>query len=271
MASLITITGTDGDDLLFGLPGINIINGLGGDDDIFSIDDLAITTQSSFVNGGDGDDQITTDDGNDEVLGDLGDDVILTDGGNDTVLGGDGNDIVDGADGNDRIFGEVGDDVLNGGTGDDVMQGDEGADTLIGGTGSDFLSGGLDADIINSHSRRTSTRTIEKDVIFGGEDTGVIDTINLFANYTGGTVSTRATGRGADSSFAVLADFEQGTDELNVLNRPNTYSVSYGNGPTSPDYQNRRGIADSFIINRGNLVAVVIDTRLEVGDLTQVV
>lgn len=269
MASL--IQGTLGDDLLFGSLSDDIIFGLAGDDEINSTDDLEGPGGSDIIDGGDGNDEITTDDGNDQVLGGLGDDVILTDGGNDEIFGGDGLDIVSAGEGNDRIFGELGDDLLNGEIGDDVIQGDEGADTLTGGSGSDFLSGGLDADIINSHSARVTSRVIEKDVIFGGEDTGVADTINLFANYTGGRASTRPLGRTADGSFAVLADFEQGTDTLNLLNRPGSYSISYGSGPNSPDYINARGIADTFISNRGNLVAVVVDARLTSADLNQII
>lgn len=264
------IQGTGNDDYLIGFASQNdIITGFAGDDDIVSLEDIAEGfAGNDIIDGGDGNDEITTDDGSDKVLGGLGDDVIFTDGGDDEIIGDDGNDNVSGGEGNDSIFGNLGDDILNGETGDDVVLGDEGADDITGSFGSDFLSGGLDDDIINSHEKRVSARVVEKDVIFGGDGA---DTINLFTNYTGGRASSRPTGRTADGSFAVLADFELGTDILNVLNRPGTYSISYGNGPTSPDYDNVRGLADTFISHRGNLVAVVIDARLTTADLTQVV
>ena len=90
-----TITGTDGDDRLYGSRRDDVICGLGGDD---------------VVRAGDGDDA---------VFGDAGDD---------RVDGGDDDDTLYGADGADRLSGDRGDDVLSGGPGPDALDGGRGRD-----------------------------------------------------------------------------------------------------------------------------------------------
>ena len=74
--------------------GVDIINGLGGDD---------------FIDGADG---------NDTIHGNGGDDIILGGAGSDRIYGDAGNDILEGGDGRDFLFGGAGDDILNIGTND---------------------------------------------------------------------------------------------------------------------------------------------------------
>ncbi|MBI5256038.1 MAG: DUF4214 domain-containing protein [Burkholderiales bacterium] len=98
------ITGTEGDDQLFG--------GLRGD----------------TVSGGAG---------RDELLGGAGDDLL--DGGpdNDTLEGQQGRDTLQGGPGNDRLRGGDEDDTLQGGSGDDTLFGNAGNDRIDGGDGID--------------------------------------------------------------------------------------------------------------------------------------
>ena len=80
-------------------------------------------TQTTMLDGGDG---------NDRIVGSQQRDVIL---------GGRGNDRIDGRNGNDRIDAGAGNDHAQGGNGDDGLQGGIGDDTLHGGAGNDTILG----------------------------------------------------------------------------------------------------------------------------------
>lgn len=60
-------------------------------------------------------------------------DVISGAEAGDTIFGGRGNDSLGGDEGNDRLFGDAGDDTMNGGAGNDTLQGGTGRDTMSGG------------------------------------------------------------------------------------------------------------------------------------------
>ncbi len=100
----VTITGTDGPDVLRGTPSRDVILGLKGDD---------------------------------EIIGSLGNDIICGGPGSDLIHGGRGNDVVDGGAGDyDRVIGDLGDDHVLGGPGDgDEAAGSLGIDTVSGGPG----------------------------------------------------------------------------------------------------------------------------------------
>jgi len=101
---LAKIVGTEGDDVLRGTSGRDVIWGGGGGD---------------------------------TILGSLGNDLLCGGGGADLVHGGRGNDLADGGGGDDdRVVGDLGDDKLLGGTGEgDEVAGSLGIDTLSGGPG----------------------------------------------------------------------------------------------------------------------------------------
>jgi Ca2+-binding RTX toxin-like protein len=173
----LTVTGSDGDDLVI---------------------------------AGAGNDTITGGDGNDTLIGGAGNDSLDGGAGNDILIGGDGNDTLDGSIGSDTLTGGAGDDIyyvnagtmiteaidagydsvfssvtwtlgenfenliltgtssingtgngganylqgnngkniLDGGDGNDILDGDDGNDTLNGGLGADKLKGGDGNDII---------------------------------------------------------------------------------------------------------------------------
>ncbi|MBI2717367.1 MAG: hypothetical protein HYX36_01190, partial [Rhizobiales bacterium] len=94
----LTITGTSGDDVLYGTTASENILGLGG---------------------------------NDTIYGQGGTDVLSGGDGNDTLKGGDGNDTLNGGNGNDTLSGGAGADVLTGGLGADRLNGGLGADTFV--------------------------------------------------------------------------------------------------------------------------------------------
>jgi hypothetical protein len=83
-----TIVGTDGDDVLRGTTGRDVVMGLGG---------------------------------NDTITGGNGDDVICGGAGKDTIAGGNGDDVLLGGAGEDTLRGENGSDTLIGGAGTDVL------------------------------------------------------------------------------------------------------------------------------------------------------
>ena len=85
--------------------------------------------------------------GDDEITGSIFSDTIDGGTGNDILHGGEGADTILGADGHDQIHGEAGDDMLEGGSGHDVLFGGEGSDTLNGGAGFDSLDGGNGSDV----------------------------------------------------------------------------------------------------------------------------
>ena len=96
------------------------------------------------IDGGPGDDRITSGDGDDVLFGGPGQDTLSSGLGNDTLYGGAGSDILNGESGNDTLFGDGGpelfvDDAL---AGNDVLVGGPGGDTLRGGPGDDNLMGG---------------------------------------------------------------------------------------------------------------------------------
>jgi Ca2+-binding RTX toxin-like protein len=145
------ITGTAGDDILFGTSLSEVISGLNGDDFIRA------GRGNDTVFGGAGLNLIRGEGGNDSLFGNSGDDLLFGQDGTDTLRGSSGNDRLDGGTSNDRLFGEsggdlllgrAGNDTLDGSSGNDVLLGEDGNDTLLGGTGSDRLDGGNGNDLL---------------------------------------------------------------------------------------------------------------------------
>ncbi|MEO0939724.1 MAG: cadherin-like domain-containing protein [Pseudomonadota bacterium] len=213
-----SIEGGADDDSIRGGDGSDTILGGGGNDSIVSSDpdnNLKIDkgypglfdgeegtpeaeNERDFVDGGAGDDTISTGDDRDTVIGGTGDDVIdggidddeiTGDEGNDRIVGGEGEDTIEGGIGNDTIFAgndpDLGLDQLNieddgsnpifgpdlrpdngrdlvfGGAGDDVIFGADDDDVLFGEDGNDFIDGEIDDDTIDGG--------IGDDTLLGGQ------------------------------------------------------------------------------------------------------
>ena len=138
------------------------------------------------VDGGDGDDQITTG------------------AGNDRVDGGAGNDTISGGEGRDDLFGNTGDDTIDGGAGPDVLYGGDGNDKLVGGEGTNYIEGGAGNDHIDG---RVGTNMIsggrgDDNIISGGKN-------NIYTGDGTDTVSDVTT---QDKVYA-----QQGVDAISFV------------------------------------------------------
>ncbi|MEP4196907.1 MAG: Ig-like domain-containing protein [Aliishimia sp.] len=179
------IWGGDGDDVMIGLGGNDILHGQDGNDT------LTGSGGDDILNGGDGDDIIDGVGGRDTLNGGAGNDMLTGDVGVDTINGGEGLDdifgnfgvdIIDGGDGNDNIRAGGSGDIVEGGAGNDRLVGANGKDTLFGGTGNDIFYGGAGT---------------------GGGD-GLRD-VFVFKSAANG-----------DGGFDIIRDFEDTTDKLDL-------------------------------------------------------
>lgn len=100
------------------------------------------------VEGGDGDDTITTGAGDDRIDGGAGNDTIFSGAGRDDVFGNSGDDVIVGGDGVNIMYGGDGNDRITAGSGTNYIEGGAGDDAIQGGGESDILSGGLGNDRI---------------------------------------------------------------------------------------------------------------------------
>ena len=130
------IYGTEGDDVMDGTDGDDLIFGLGGND---------------TINGNEGNDCIYGGNGSDDISGGTG---------NDHIYGGKGNDIVAGWFGNDYVYGNKGNDYVYGGWGNDTIYGNQGDDYLFGSIDYNAVNGGWGSDIckINGESEDTTVK-----------------------------------------------------------------------------------------------------------------
>lgn len=173
---VLTINSTDGGDgLSFSRNGGTVTAQLNGGTNTFAAadfdrieifagagDDIVIADPSIdlpvYVDGGIGNDNITTGSGNDTITGGAGKNTMNGAAGNDRINGSGGRDLIFGGEGADRLYGNGGDDTLDGGSGvdrawagdgNDVLIGGGGNDKLFGETGDDTLMGKAGADILD--------------------------------------------------------------------------------------------------------------------------
>ena len=112
---------------------LGFISGTTGDDALYG------NSEANFINAGAGDDIVDALAGNDVAVGGLGTDIISGGDDNDLVIGGRGSDNLYGGSGNDVVTGDSGDDVIYGGSGDDTLSGGAGRDSITTGAGNDTV------------------------------------------------------------------------------------------------------------------------------------
>ena len=152
------ILGTDGDDVINAGDGRDVICGRGGND---------------TINAGNGADTILGGDGDDTIQAGQGKDVVFAQDGDDFVSGGKGKDTLAGGEGNDDLRGNEGTDTIDGGAGNDELRGGQKADTVTGGSGDDTLIGGTRPDVMDGGSGLDSYNG------GGGADTCAVDPSGL--------------------------------------------------------------------------------------------
>lgn len=141
-SEVVTIEGTEDDDILMGTEGVDVIHGLGGNDVIYGLG------EDDVICGGNGNDTIEAGAGRDDVFGENGNDTIFGNGGRDDLFGGSGDDSIDGGSGNDTIEANGGFDTVRGANGNDTIRGGGGNDTVDGGDGDDTLNGNGGNDVL---------------------------------------------------------------------------------------------------------------------------
>ncbi|OLU36004.1 hypothetical protein BVH06_00630 [Pseudomonas sp. PA27(2017)] len=247
---------TDGDDVIYGFSGNDIINGGLGNDSLIGVGG------SDVIHGNEGDDTLQGAEGNDQLFGDAGDDLINASSGNDLVYGGDGNDTLNGDEGDDQLFGEAGDDiltgngVLDGGTGNDTIQG---SGHLIGGEGNDSLTG---SGLLEGGNGDDELQGQGFDTLLGGAGA---DTLVAYSNPWDQGSNTLEGGAGNDTLYGSFGDdtylFNLGDGKDLLIERraneaysniaPSFDTLSFGQGIRATDLSfYRRGL--DLIIEHAN-------------------
>ena len=186
-----TVDGGAGDDVINAGLGADSVLGGAGDDvinagvDAFSdyVGDDPNLPNALLIDPATGDPALSDpneDDGRDFVDGGAGNDVITTGDDDDTIIGGDGNDTINAGIDDDRITGNDGDDSIIGSHGSDTIVGGAGDDTIWGGFGTDPIPGTLgeepDAtDPVPENGRDLIDGGLGNDLIFGEDDDDTID------------------------------------------------------------------------------------------------
>jgi serralysin len=140
------LSGTSGNDSIYGLAGDDLILTDDGDD---------------YVEAGDGDDGVNSYytangeyryypvNGTSTIYGNAGNDVLTGKSGDDVIYGGTGDDEIRGSSGNDFLIGDEGDDRIYGGDGNDRIFGGDGNDKIYTQNGNEVVDCGLGDDIVN--------------------------------------------------------------------------------------------------------------------------
>ncbi|WP_240932001.1 Hint domain-containing protein [Parasedimentitalea denitrificans] len=187
---------------------MDVVDGGAGNDTITTGDDADVITGGAgedSIDGGIDDDTISGGADNDYIVGGEGSDSIQGDGGNDTIYGGLGGDasldvlnIIDDGSGGDPVDPDPtnGRDVIDGGAGNDLIYGQDDDDTLSGGSGDDTLFGGIDEDSLSGGTG--------DDILLGGQGADYVsggDDADIIGAGVGDTI---VGGEGGDDDDAVI-------------------------------------------------------------------
>jgi Ca2+-binding RTX toxin-like protein len=240
-------TQTIGGGTITGVEAFDWVEGSNFDDTI-----NALTYYTGYYNvvlGMGGNDTITAGFGTSRVDGGDGDDTITTLGGQQTlVFGGAGNDVIHsysethGGDGNDTIVlglyysgstatGDAGDDTITGSDAADLLSGGTGSDTLTGGSGNDrfIYSSGDGADVITDLAAGEVVEVHGYPAVQSIEQVGS-DVVVLFGTGDQITFSNNDVATVADSIELVDAPPPQPTEGDDILTGGSGYDVIDGLG-----------------------------------------
>lgn len=242
-----TITGTTGNDALFGDIGNDSISGLAGNDTLRGF------AGNDTIRGGAGNENIFGGADNDSLLGGIGSDRIFGEAGNDNINGGNDNDNLNGGTGSDTVIGGAGDDTVTGGNanrdpgsdslrggvgndriiagnGNDTLNGEDGNDRLTGGENSDILTGGAGNDTLIGASTN-GLGQFDQDTLTGGAGADLFALGNVSGAFY---YLNRDFG---NSSYGLITDFNTSLDVLQLKGFANQYSLEFSTngGVTSAD------------------------------------
>jgi hypothetical protein len=182
------LLGDEGDNLLEGTT-VGVIDGLEGDDTLFSALNASEPSSTLFGNAGDdyirsrgigdiafgdpGDDTLVNENGQGLMFGNTGDDYLISRESGATLFG--GSDMEDSPDDGDNILvSEGGKNILVGGGGSDTLLGVVGGDTIAGRGGNDNITGGPEGNNFlfgNTGLDSLLSISIERpDNLYGGQE-----------------------------------------------------------------------------------------------------
>ncbi len=253
--------GTEGDDVLVGDAGRNVLYSYGGNDRVEG------RAGSDDLFGGAGEDLLLGEDGNDALFGEAGNDILDGGAGDDTLVGGPGNDVYRGGDGlltiieapgegtdtlevtaggalhanveigvivtaaGASLYGNELDNTLLGNSGADTLEGQAGADVLDGGAGVDTMLGGAgddryivdNASDVTTENANEGTDTVESSVTrtLGSNQENLTLTGTAAINGTGNSLANVLAGNGANNTL----DGKAGADTMSGGAGNDTYVV----------------------------------------------
>jgi Ca2+-binding RTX toxin-like protein len=246
------ITGTAGDDIIYGSTKEDVINGGAGrdqiqanegDDIVNGGDESSSYFDGDTIYGGSGNDILHGNAGSDLIYGDAGDDKIYGDSDHDRLFGGAGNDELDGGAGGDTLEDSDGNNVLRGGDGNDtlnsfyssslsafnLLDGGAGNDNINAG-GADDVTGGDGNDVIRYLTRSGSSRNATVDGGSGNDRFNLsfndaVNTINLKGGAGSDTFAIENYAFYRESNF-IVDDFTAGKngDQIDLANLLQTFS-----------------------------------------------
>jgi Ca2+-binding RTX toxin-like protein len=197
------IYGLDGNDRI-DAPYAAYVNGGRGNDIITSAitgavltggpgnDRISAGVNGNRLNGGGGNDTLNGGSDRDRLYGDDGQDLLNGNAGVDVMHGGAGNDLLDGGKSTDYLFGEGGNDTILGSDGSDSLDGGSGDDSLNADGGDDTLFGGAGNDTLIAGTGH--------DTLFGNAGADDLQMKDLTFDIADG-------GSGSDRAF--IDDFEK--------------------------------------------------------------
>nr|WP_308311314.1 calcium-binding protein [Shinella sp. CPCC 101442] len=234
------VTGTGGDDRLFGSTGAEMLDGRGGNDQLF---------------GGSGNDMLYGGGGNDWLYGEAGDDIMIGGYGQDVYFVTDNEDVVDesAGDGIDevrstislsisyssRVLGEIENltllgsgaingtgnglaNVITGNTGNNILDGKAGADTLTGGKGNDtYIVDNAGDKVIEKASEGTDLIKASLTYTLATYVENLTLTGSGAINGTGNSAANAITGNAANN----ILDGKAGADTLTGGKGNDTYII----------------------------------------------
>jgi Ca2+-binding RTX toxin-like protein len=204
------------------------ILGYGGNDNILLAGTLTIQT---YVNLGDGNDNILAGNGNNIITFGNGNDNILVGNGNNTITLGSGNDNLLAGDGTNTIALRNGNDNILVGNGNNTITLGSGNDNLLAGDGTNTVQAGAMGSTANIHVQLGNGANNSVTLLGNGNDqvragNGANDSVSI----TGDGNDRVKLGDGDDDSVSLIGN---GNDQVEVGNGTNDFVSLLGNGNDS--------------------------------------